>query len=153
MVGYEKRAQLTRRLTGFAGVAAIARFGLLAMAAFLWMASAAAVAAPRTPETGTETPVIRFDLSRLGDNGLYGPPDGLRSLDYEFCIPSGEPYAGEVRAIDPSARFHAGSPGRIGCTGEQSLVLGNTHQPGFREILQKLAALPYVTRIDQAFFE
>jgi hypothetical protein len=132
------------------GLAAIARFTSLAVV-LLWMASA--VAAPQDSEAGTDASIIRFDLSPLDDNGLYGPPDGLRSLDYEFCIPSGEPYAGEVKAIDPSARFHSGSPGRIGCAGDQSLVLGNTHQPDFREILGKLAALPYVTRIDQAFFE
>ena len=34
---------------------------------------------------------IRFDLSVLDDSGLYGPADGLRALDYEFCIPETGP--------------------------------------------------------------
>src|SRR6476619_5023653 len=31
---------------------------------------------------------IRLDLSGLREDGLYGPPDGLRALAYEFCIPA-----------------------------------------------------------------
>jgi hypothetical protein len=30
---------------------------------------------------------ITFDLEQLNENGLYGPPGGLRALHYEFCIP------------------------------------------------------------------
>ncbi len=96
---------------------------------------------------------IRFDLSRLNDNGLHGPPGGLRALDYEFCVPSGEKYAKEIKAIDPSVTVYSRSRGRIGCSCDQALVIGNTHQPRFREILENLAALPYVTRIDENFFE
>jgi hypothetical protein len=96
---------------------------------------------------------IGFDLGRLDESGLYGPPDGLRSLDYEFCIPVGTPYRDEVAAIDPSARFMPGGRGRIGCGPGEVLVLGNTHQPGFREVLAALASLPYVARIAEAYFE
>jgi hypothetical protein len=121
------------------------------VAACLGLAGAAASA--QTPDAGREPAAIRFDLSRLNDSGLHGPPDGRRALDYEFCIPAGEKYVTEIKAIDPSATVHPRSPGRIGCADAQYLVTGNTHQPRFREILRELAALPYVTRIDEAFFE
>ena len=107
----------------------------------------------RIADARADDPTIRFDLSRLNDEGLYGPPDGLRALDYEFCIPFGETYAREVKTIDPSATVHAQSRGRIGCAADQFLVIGNTHQPDFRTILKALAARPYITRIDQSFFE
>lgn len=111
----------------------------------LWAAAAG--------EGVTVPPVIRFDLGRLDDRGLQGPPDGLRSLDYEYCIPEGGRYREQVAAIDPSARFMPGSPGRIGCRPGQVLVLGNTHQPGFRDILWALADLPFVERILESLFE
>lgn len=107
----------------------------------------------QTPDARPDNPIIRFDLSRLNDDGLYGPPDGLRALDYEFCIPSGKKHVREIKAIDPSATVYPRSTGRIGCTSDQSLVIGNTRQPDFRTILKALAAQPYVTRIDQSFFE
>jgi hypothetical protein len=72
---------------------------------------------------------------------------------YEFCIPGGDGPRGEVAAIDPSARFHSGGRGRIGCTPGEVLVLGNTHQPGWREVLHALAGLSYVVRIAEAHFE
>ena len=97
--------------------------------------------------------VIGFDLDRLDASGLQGPPDGLRALDYEFCIPAGPGPRDQVAAIDPSARFYPGRRGRIGCAADQVLVLGNTHQGGFREILLRLAGLPYVARIAEAMFE
>lgn len=94
-----------------------------------------------------------FDLSRLDDDGLYGAADALRALDYEFCIPDAPRFRVEVGAIDPSARFLDKSPGRIGCGPAKVLVLGNTHQPAYREILSRLGALPYVDRIIPAWFE
>jgi hypothetical protein len=47
----------------------------------------------------------------------------------------------------------AGSRGRIGCGPDQVLVLGNTHQPGFAAVLQALARLPFIRRIEPAWFE
>jgi hypothetical protein len=95
---------------------------------------------------------IRFDLSRLDAAGLYGPPDGLRALSYEFCIPDRADTAARVREIDGSVEMHR-SRGRVGCSGGELLCIGSTHQPGYREVLDTLAGLPYVTRIEQAFFE
>jgi hypothetical protein len=74
-------------------------------------------------------------------------------VHYEFCIPADEPRADEVRAIDPTARLMRGSRGRIACTQGQVLVLGYTHQPRHREVLERLANLPYVERIAEAVFE
>jgi hypothetical protein len=97
--------------------------------------------------------VIGFDLCDLDAQGLIGPPDGKRAVDYEFCIPAGEGFAAEISAIDATARFHPGSPGRIGCGEGQVLVLGNTHRPDFAFVLQRLSELPYVDRIERAWFE
>jgi len=96
---------------------------------------------------------ITFNLEHLNESGLYGPPGGLRALHYEFCIPGDPGYEAEVRQIDPSIQVSKTSPGRIRCAEGEYLCVGNTHQPDFRMVLNKLANLPYVKRIDQAFFE
>jgi hypothetical protein len=96
---------------------------------------------------------ITFNLEQLNDQGLYGPPGGLRALHYEFCIPGEAAPEAQVRQIDPSIQIFKKSRGRIGCGPGEYLCLGSTHQPGFKAVLLKLAELPYVKRIDQAFFE
>lgn len=96
---------------------------------------------------------IRFDLSALRADGLLGPADGLRALDYEFCIPLHAVYWQRVAAIDASARRYPDSPGRVGCGAEETLVIGNTHQEGFRTVLHRLARLPFVRRIEPVWFE
>ncbi|ESQ17102.1 MAG: hypothetical protein N838_21615 [Thiohalocapsa sp. PB-PSB1] len=106
-----------------------------------------------TPAPTPASAVIGFDLAALDEHGLIGPQDGKRAVDYEYCIPNHQQALDEVLAIDPSARVMAGSPGRIGCSEAQWLVLGNTHQPGFRDVLHQLARLAFVRRIEQAVFE
>jgi hypothetical protein len=96
---------------------------------------------------------ITFDLTDFDENGLYGPPDGKRSLDYEFCIPQEAPYRQEVKAIDPSLNFFPSIPGRIGCTDTEVLAIGNTHQENFRLILLELANLDYIQRIQRVDWE
>jgi hypothetical protein len=96
---------------------------------------------------------IDFDLESLNDEGLYGPPDGLRSLDYEFCIPASEVLVDEVTAIDSSVTVYRSSAGRIGCGEDEYLCIGNTHQQDFRHVLCQLTALPYVEEIQQTFWE
>jgi hypothetical protein len=95
---------------------------------------------------------LGFDADLVGEDGLYGPPDGRRALDYEFCIPDAACIREQVSAIDPSVRFST-SPGRIGCADGDLLAIGNSHQPGFQEVLRQLAELPYVRRIEPAWFE
>lgn len=109
------------------------------------------LAGPPIPEA--DGGVIDFALCDLDSSGLIGPEGGKRALDYEFCIPEGAAFEADVRAIDTTAQFMPGSPGRIGCRPDQVLVLGNTHRPDFAFVLQALAELPYVERIQQAFFE
>ena len=96
---------------------------------------------------------ITFSLEQLNESGLYGPPDGLRALHYEFCIPGDSQHEAEVRQIDPTIQISKTSPGRVGCTEGEYLCVGHTHQPDFRMVLFSLASLPYVKRIDQAFFD
>ena len=111
---------------------------------------------PANPDPEPEVPTltkVTFDLELLNDDGLIGPPTGLRSVMYEFCIPADSASAVEVRAIDPSVKLHSTSPGRIGCTDDQVLCIGETHQPGWRTVLGQLSALDYIERIDQSFAE
>jgi len=96
---------------------------------------------------------IEVDLGSVNDEGLRGAPSGLRAVHYEFCIPAGERYATEVLGIDPTLQLLPKSRGRIGCTNRQLLAVGSTHQQGYREVLDRLAALPYITRIAESFFE
>lgn len=96
---------------------------------------------------------ITFDLSRLDDEGLYGPGNGRRALSYEFCIPDTSENRREVSAIDTTVRFMPGVSGRIGCEKGQCLCIGSTHQTNFKTVLKRLAELQYVERIDECFFE
>jgi hypothetical protein len=96
---------------------------------------------------------IAFDLGQFNDDGLYGPPGGLRALDYEFCIPADPNFEAQVKAIDPTLTIFPGSKGRVGCDKDAYLCIGNTHQREFKAVLLKLAGLSYVTQIKQCFWE
>jgi hypothetical protein len=95
---------------------------------------------------------LRFNLDQINADGLQGPPDGLRSLHYEYCIPDQPAAIQAVSAIDPTLQIQH-SRGRIGCRTGTLLCLGNTHQPGFRTVLEKLAELPFVALIAESHFE
>jgi hypothetical protein len=96
---------------------------------------------------------LGFDLADLDESGLIGPPDGKVAVSYELCVPKDQKLVDEVRSIDPSIAIHADSRGRIGCSPAEVLCLGSTHQHSFREILERLCALPYVRRIERTWFE
>ena len=96
---------------------------------------------------------ISFDLSILDENGLYGPPDGRRILDYEFCIPKTVNCVEEVNAIDTTVVIHRSSPGRIGCSDREYLCIGNTYQKQYKKVLERLAELEYIERIDMCMLE
>ena len=96
---------------------------------------------------------ISFNLGQLNNEGLYGPPGGLRALDYEFCFPADPDFEAQVKAIDPTIVIFPGSKGRVGCTQREKLCIGNTHQSEFKAVLLRLASLPYVQQIKQCFFE
>jgi hypothetical protein len=96
---------------------------------------------------------INFDMTRISAEGLIGDSDSLRSVSYEFCIPTNSEALKEVKAISPELSYYANSPGRIGCNEEQYLCLGDTYNPRWKEILLSLASLEYVTRIEQFWGE
>lgn len=96
---------------------------------------------------------IRFDVNKLNAQGMYGQPDSLRVLSYEFCIPDNIDYVSEVMAIDPTLVVYKQSPGRIGCTDNEYLCIGDTATDSYLEILQNLTKLEYVKEIREAFFE
>ncbi len=96
---------------------------------------------------------IEFDLSAIDDDGLRGPPDGKVSVTYEFAIPDRPDCKAEVTKIDPSIQIGCGVRGRVGAKPGECLCTGSTHQKNYRQILQRLAELPYVARIVECFFE
>lgn len=103
---------------------------------------------------GMLTPRITFDLTLVDDTGLTGPPDGRVAVAYEFCIPATAAHLAEVQRIDPTVQAQTGARGRIGCNpGSEVLCIGSSHQPEWRSVLQQLAALDYVARIDRHFAE
>jgi hypothetical protein len=108
---------------------------------------------PSAREAESEAAKIKFSMEGIRPDGLHGPPDGLRSLTYEFCVPADEQVYQEVRRIDASVQISPGSAGRIGCSKSQALCTGNTHQPGWRAVLQKLSSLSYIAEIRECFFE
>ena len=96
---------------------------------------------------------ITFDINNINEQGLSGPPGGLVSIDYEFCIPANKSYVEEVKKIDATVMVYESSSGRIGCSQDEYLCVGNTHQRNFKVVLYKLAGLSYVNRIDRCYWE
>jgi hypothetical protein len=74
-------------------------------------------------------------------------------VNYECCIPRQEKYWKEVRRIDHTAQRQIGAPGRIGCSKEQWLVTGSTHQKNYQRVLFELASLEYIKRIQEVHWE
>lgn len=103
--------------------------------------------------SSSERSKIKFDLGELNGEGLRGPPGGLRSLHYEYCIPDQPDAIEQVTGIDPTLETHKGSRGRVGCGDGWILCLGNTHQPEHHRVLDLLAGLIFVTEIREAVFE
>jgi hypothetical protein len=96
---------------------------------------------------------VELDLQSIDRDGLRGPADGRAAVSYEFAIPNTDDCKAEVRAIDPTVKFMPGSQGRIRAPQTGCLCIGSTHQAGYRDVLRKLAELPYVERIIECHFE
>ena len=96
---------------------------------------------------------LKFDIHKLDNLGLYGQPDGLRALSYEFCIPDNIEYVNEVMTIAPTVVVYQSSSGRIGCRKGEYLCIGNTATDDFYPVLEKLVLLKYVKEIRETHFE
>lgn len=96
---------------------------------------------------------IKFNLNDFNHDGLHGPDGGLRSMDYEFCIPAKSEVIKEIEEIDPSLKVYNESKGRVGCSEDQFLCIGNTYQTGWKTKLLKLASKNYIEKIEQSFAE
>ncbi len=118
----------------------------------MWVLMTVLWAGCEAPPSGPESK-IRFDLGAINDRGLIGPPDGLRSVSYEFCVPRRDSYMRQVMLADPSVRFFPGAPGRIGCGGDQVLCIGSTGERDWRSRLSELAELSYVKEIRETVHE
>ena len=92
---------------------------------------------------------IRFDISLISPDGLIGPPDGLRSVSYEFCIPAMNDAVKTIKMIDSQIDIYSQSPGRIGCTKNEYLCIGHTHNKQWKDILLAIAGLDYVEEIEE----
>lgn len=95
---------------------------------------------------------IKFDLNQLDKDGLAGAEDGKHSISYEFCIPDTKMNREKVSKIDTTINFTK-SMGRSMCGKNQILCMGNTHQPHAVKILHQLAALNFVEKITETYFE
>ena len=107
---------------------------------------------PRAVEPAV-SPKITFDVSAISPEGLSGAAGGAVAVSYEFCVPANARARADVQRIDRSARCTAGARGRVPCRNDEALCIGSTHQEGWLRVLNALAALPYVTRIDRSFAE
>jgi len=96
---------------------------------------------------------IRFPLDGIRADGLSGPASGLVSIDYEFCVPADPRVLEEIKRLDPSVKISLVARGRIGRRDGQALCLGNTHQPAWRSVLERLAARPDIAEIRRCYFE
>ncbi len=95
---------------------------------------------------------IKIDFSKIDEVGLAGTADGKVAVHYEFCIPADEKMWKKVRKIDPTAQKST-ARGRIGCTKNEWLILGMTHQKNYRRVLFDLASLTFVKKIEENFWE
>jgi len=119
----------------------------------LWLGGALLALGFAAPGCVSLDSKVRFSLAAIRPDGLSGPADGLVAVDYEFCVPADAAVLAEVRAIDPTVRISLVSRGRSDRREGQAWCLGHTHQPGWREILHRLASLPYIAEIRRCDWE
>ena len=105
------------------------------------------------PRAAASWQKIVLDLQSLDHDGLRGPAGGKVAVSYEFAIPNTVECKAQVKTIDPTVEFMPGSQGRIQAPKTGCLCIGTTHQPNYRDVLRRLAELPYVDRIIECHFE
>ena len=106
---------------------------------------------------------IKFDMSGINEEGLTGPPGGLRSVRYEFCIPLSDNSLEHVMKIDPTIQCYKRSRGRVQCGENQQLCIAETYNesrdvmvdgvPSWKNILFQLTNLDIIDSIELSFGE
>lgn len=97
---------------------------------------------------------IKFNLEEFNYDGLREMPKGeFSAISYEFCIPADEEIYKEVLKIDSTVGMFKGSKGRSGCLGKEWLCIGSSRQPGFKQVILKIAELSYIREISEVFWE
>jgi hypothetical protein len=94
---------------------------------------------------------MNFEFSKLDKHGLIKKRG--TSLAYEFCIPNNETYLDKIKEIDESISIYKSGSGRIGCSNNEILCIGETHNKDYKRILTQIAELEYVKSINESFFE
>ena len=93
---------------------------------------------------------IQFNYTSVENTGLKH--EGV-NLDYEFCIPARDAYAKKVLHIEPRAQILQKSKGRSGCSDSEWLVIIANHDDAWKKKLFDIAALSFVERIKETFYE
>ena len=93
---------------------------------------------------------IEFNYSAIDNTGLKH--EGV-NVDYEFCIPAKDSYAKKVLHIEPRAQIMQKSKGRSGCSDSEWLCVISNHDDAWKKKLFAIAALPFVERIKETFYE
>ncbi|MBL7808121.1 MAG: hypothetical protein JNN28_09915 [Saprospiraceae bacterium] len=106
----------------------------------------------KPPESPDAWRKIKLDFKQIDADGLSGSGKNKVAQNYEFCIPASAKHWRQVKKIDPTAQKNAGK-GRVGCTAEQWLIIGSTHQKNYQRVLFQLANLPFVKKIEPTFWE
>lgn len=97
---------------------------------------------------------ITFNIDDFTDGGLReGPKGEFNAISYEFCIPADEKIFKEVLKIDTTVMVMKGSKGRSGCSDKEWLCIGSSGQPGFKNVILKLAELSCIRKISETFWE
>ena len=91
-------------------------------------------------------------MPALDERGLQGPPDGLRTWAYEFCIPDRQACREAVLRIEPDLKLCSRAPGRARCGAGLLLCIGETG-PDWKKTLSKLAALEWIEKIQPCYYE
>lgn len=94
---------------------------------------------------------MNFSFSKLDKKGLI--KEKGTSLAYEFCIPNTEANLNEIKAIDESIAVYKSSKGRIGCSKDEILCIGETVDKDYKNILIEISKKSYVKSINESFFE
>jgi hypothetical protein len=96
---------------------------------------------------------ITLQLDERGPTGHMLSQDASIAVDYEFCIPYSDQPLREIHQIDPTITCQNGPSGRIGCTDDEYLCIGNTSLKDARDVLCRLSLLDAIERIEQTFWE